>query len=357
MKIPTACTITPTIPNTSASSRPPQPAPVKKMAKNRTSPSENSEVPASRPAPRLPSITSAPSLPGVIASSMRKPATSTASPTPVYARTCRTDSNTVSTPSVGDDVRHEPREIVGHEPVGLADAEPGRLHVDGPHAQHGAVAVVVAEVGVLLDDEALVAVALVVPAVGLVAVDHDQAVGSLAREQRLAHVAREPVRLVVEERRQQVRVLRVEPPEHGQDPLVGPQHLPDRLDPDRLALLVAHPLQRGAGELLVDHPLPGVELEDAAHRAALFVDEADLWVQTHLLDRHQLAVQARRARGLDHVGHGHEVLAGVLRLGVEEVEAVAGQARDQLLPALDEQLMDHVPLVAALAVDVLDPVP
>src|SRR3954447_7069605 len=276
MKIPSACTITPTRPKTSASSRPPQPAPVKKMAKNRTSPSENSEVPASRPAPRLPSITSAPSLPGVIASSMRKPATSTASPTPVYARTCRTDSNTVSTPSVGDDVRHEPREIVGHEPVGLADAEPGRLHVDGPHAEHGAVAVVVAEVGVLLDDEALLAVALVGTAIRLVAVDHDQAVGSLAREQRLAHVGAELVLLVLEERGEEVRVAGEQAPEHRQDALVGPQHLPDRLDPQRLALLVAHPPQRLLGEVLVDDPLPRVELEDAAHDAVLGVDEADL---------------------------------------------------------------------------------
>src|SRR4051812_33719149 len=129
-----------------------------------------------------------------MASSMRKPATSTASPTPVYARTCRTDSNTVSTPSVGDDVRHEPREIVGHEPVGLADAEPGRLHVDGPHAQHGTVAVVIAEVGVLLDDEALVAVALVGPGAGLVAAVPNQAFGSLPPGRGLAPVALEPVR-------------------------------------------------------------------------------------------------------------------------------------------------------------------
>src|SRR4051795_11534297 len=265
MKIPSACTTTPTRPNTSASSRPSQPAPVKTMAKNRTSPSEKSEAPASRPAPRLPSITSAPSLPGVIASSIRKPATSTASPTPVYARTCRTDSNTVSTPSVGDDVRHEPREIVGHEPVGLADAQPGRLHVDGPHAQHGAVAVVVAEVGVLLVDEALLAVALVGAAVGLVAVDDDQRVRPLAGEQRLADVALEAVGLLaVEVGRQEVRVAGVQPPEHREDALVGPQHLPDRLDPGRLALVVAHAVQRGLGELLVEHPLPRVELERGA---------------------------------------------------------------------------------------------
>src|SRR4051812_10008924 len=207
MKIPTACTITPTIPNTSASSRPSQPAPVKKIAKNRTSPSENSDVAASRPAPRLPSITSVPSLPGVIASSIRKPATRTAIPTPVYARTCRTDSNIFSTPSIGDDVRHEPRKIVGDEPVGLADPEPGRLHVDGPHAKHGAVAVVVAEVGVALDDEALLAVALVGAAVGFVAVDDDEAVRALAGQQRLADEARELVVLVLEERGEQVRVV------------------------------------------------------------------------------------------------------------------------------------------------------
>src|SRR3954447_21365266 len=357
MKIPTACTITPTIPNTSASSRPSQPAPVKKIAKNRTSPSENRDVPASSPAPRLPSITSVPSLPGVIASSIRKPATRTAIPTPVYARTCRTDSNIFWTPSVGDDVRHEPRKVVGHEPVGLADPEPGGLHVDGPDAQHGAVAVVVAEVGVLLDDEALVAVALVGAAVGLVTVDDDHAVGALAREQRLLDVAGELVLLVLEERGEQVRMVRVQAPEHREDALVGPQHLPDRLDPERLALLVAHSLQRGVGELLVDQPLPRVELEDAAHRAPLGVDEADLGVQAHLLDRHQLAVQTRLARGLDHVGDGHEVLAGVLRLGVQQVQAVTGQAGQQLLPALHEQFVDHVPLIAAGAVDVLHPVP
>ena len=80
-------------------------------------------------------------------------------------------------------------------------------------------------------------------------------------------------------------------------------------------------------------------------------------MQAHLLDRHQLARQAGLARRLDHVGDGHEVLARVLRSGVQEVRAVAGQPRRQLLPALDEQLVDHVPLVAAGAVDVLHPVP
>src|SRR4051794_38571609 len=158
-----------------------------------------------------------PSLPGVSRSSTTKPAVSTASPTPVYAKTCSTDSNTIgSLFSVVDDVRHEPRQIVGHEPVGLADPQPRRLHVDGPHAEHGAVAVVVAEVGVLLDDEALLAVALVRAAVGLLAVDHDQAIGALAREQGLADEARELVVLVLEERGQQVGVVGVEPPEHRQ---------------------------------------------------------------------------------------------------------------------------------------------
>src|SRR3954469_18581863 len=103
-------------------------------------------------------------------------------PTPVYARTCRTSSN-IGSSLVGDDVRHEPREVVGHEPVGLADPEAHRLHVDGPHAEHGTVAGVVAEIGVALDDEALRAVALVGAAVGLPAVDDDQAVGALAGEQ------------------------------------------------------------------------------------------------------------------------------------------------------------------------------
>src|SRR4051794_7712057 len=114
-------------------------------------------------------------------------------PTPVYARICRTFSNIGCLWLVSDDVRHEPREIVGHEPVGLADAEACRLHVDGPDPEHGMVAVVVAEVGELLHDEPLLAVALVGPAVGLPAVDHDQRVRALAREQRLADVAREAV--------------------------------------------------------------------------------------------------------------------------------------------------------------------
>src|SRR5215203_5163602 len=179
-------------------------------------------------------MTSWPSLPGVSRSRTMKPAVSTTSPTPVYAKTCRTDSNTLgSLFSVVDDVRHEPRKIVGHEPVGLADAQPRRLHVDGPHAEDGAVAVVVAEVGVLLHDVALLAVAVFRAAVGLLAVDHDQAVGSFAREQRLADEAGELVVLVLEEGRQQVRVVGVEPPQHRQDALVGPQHLPDRLDPER----------------------------------------------------------------------------------------------------------------------------
>src|SRR5688500_322184 len=106
------------------------------------SPREIRAVAVISPAPLLPSITSWPGVPGVSRSGTTKPATSTASPTPVYASTCRTDSHTSGLRlSVGDDVRHEPRQIGGHEPVGLADAQPGRLHVHGPHAQHRAVAV------------------------------------------------------------------------------------------------------------------------------------------------------------------------------------------------------------------------
>src|SRR3954467_190268 len=133
-------------------------------------------------------------------------------PTPVYARICRTFSNIGCLWLVSDDVWHEPREIVGHEPVGLADSQAGGLHVDGPDPQYRMVAVVVAEVGELLDDEPLLAVALVGPAVGLPAVDHDQRVRALAGEQGLADVAGEAVLLTLEVRGKQVRMVRVQPP-------------------------------------------------------------------------------------------------------------------------------------------------
>src|SRR5689334_1831807 len=108
------------------------------MAKYRIRPSEKSELAASRPAPLLPSITRCPSRPGVIRSSAMKPMTRITRPTPVYARTCRTDSNTGDSPQrsddrggaegmfrllIGNDMRNEPRQVVGHEPVGLADPE------------------------------------------------------------------------------------------------------------------------------------------------------------------------------------------------------------------------------------------
>src|SRR3954469_9831103 len=119
-------------------------------------------------------------------------------PTPVYARISRKFSNIGGLWLVSDDVRHEPREIVGHEPVGLADPQACGLHVDGPDPEHGVVAVVGAEVGELLDDEPLLAVALVGPAVGLLPLDDDQRVRALAGEQRLADVAGEAVLLTLE---------------------------------------------------------------------------------------------------------------------------------------------------------------
>src|SRR3954467_15880194 len=97
-------------------------------------------------------------------------------PTPVYARICRTFSNIGCLWLVSDDVRHEPREIVGHEPVGFPDAEACGLHVDGPDPEHGMVAAVVAEVGELLHVYQLLAVALVGPAPGLLAVEMYQTV-------------------------------------------------------------------------------------------------------------------------------------------------------------------------------------
>ena len=82
-------------------------------------------------------------------------------------------------------------------------------------------------------------------------------VRAFSRHLRLLHVAREIAR-AVEVRRQQVGMIRVELPQHGEQRLVRPEHLPDRLYP----LHVAVRLEHVRAEVFVDDPFPWIELED-----------------------------------------------------------------------------------------------
>ena len=80
------------------------------------------------------------------------------------------------------------------------------------------------------------------PWIDRLARDHQGDVGAFARIERLAHERGAEhcrLRVVLEIGRQQIRMFRKHLPEQRQDALVGPQHLPDRLHPERLALLVA----------------------------------------------------------------------------------------------------------------------
>ena len=106
---------------------------------------------------------------------------------------------------------------------------------------------------------------------GVVADEGD--VGAFAGHQRLADVVAHASG-AVEVRFQQELVVGVELPEDGEDALVGEEHLPDRLDP-------ACGLVGGEGvgaELLLQHGLPGVELEDGEDGVVVEVHEGLLGV-------------------------------------------------------------------------------
>jgi hypothetical protein len=121
-------------------------------------------------------------------------------------------------------------------------------------------------------------------------------------------------------------------PQHRQDRLIAQQRLPQRLHPHRFG----QEIHCAAAEFVVEHPLPGVELEHRRDRRLLEIDEAvEVAVVAQLLDRQSDRVQARFGRALLHVGQRHVVLTRHIGRRPGEMSFLAGQPQPDLLPALD----------------------
>ena len=239
---------------------------------------------------------------------------------------------------------------------------PAGLSADHPRTDHGRLARDGRELRAALVDESFVAVRprLVGDDRAVAAEDGD--VGPLASQPRLAHERIPGERGSLGEGRQQVRMAGEQLPQHDQQLLVAEQQLPHRLDPLRGPAA----LQQEAAELLVDHPLPRVELEDVAHRFAVAVEEArGVDIPLQVLDVDQLGVEPGRLRRLGHVGDGLEVFDDELPVARvvqgREVqpgtgsEAPAGAA--DVLPLLHELLVERVELVRPVAADLGEPLP
>ena len=158
-------------------------------------------------------------------------------------------------------------------------------------------------------------------------------------------------------------MVRVEVPQRRGQRLGGQEHRPGGLEP-----VVRPEGGDGRSELLEHHLLPRVELEDRLQVEVVPVGEArTVPVEADPLHLHQLARQARLHGGVHDVARGHEVLAGVVGVGVGEVVHVgahavaAAQVVVDAPPLGDELLVQPVPLVEVrqprLEVDVLVPVP
>ena len=158
-------------------------------------------------------------------------------------------------------------------------------------------------------------------------------------------------------------MVRVEVPQRRGQRLGGQEHRPGGLEP-----VIRLEGADGRPELLEHHLLPRVELEDRLEMEVPLIGEACILpVEADLLHLHELALQARLHGGVHDVARGHEVLAGVVGVGVGEVVHVgahavaAAQVVVDAPPLGDELLVHAVPLVEArqprLEVDILVPVP
>ena len=177
---------------------------------------------------------------------------------------------------------HEVAQVVGDQAVALADAHARRLAVDHPDPEYGVVRPVhpgeVGQRGELLDDEALGAVAAGLferpprpprtivtlppsrPHSGLRTYVPATTTAARRRSRPAAGTARAPGR----------RRTAATAPAAGA--FVLPQHLVGRLDPRRPPGAHAVGEDRGT-ELVLDQPLPGIELEDDVEAAPLLVVE------------------------------------------------------------------------------------
>ncbi len=96
----------------------------------------------------------------------------------------------------------------------------------------------------------------------------------------------------------------VELPEDGEDALVGEEHLPDGLDPaDGLV-----GVDGVRAELLLEHGLPGVELEDGKDGVVVEIHEGLLGVvPADVLHRELSGVEVGLLGGVAEIGDGELV--------------------------------------------------
>ena len=138
-----------------------------------------------------------------------------------------------------------------------------------------------------------------------------------------------------------------EVPQNRQQGLVRPDHLPDRLDPDRRRM-------GDAGTVgLVDQPFPRIEVEQGPDGRARGVGEAQAG-PFDLVDRQGQTLDPAFAGQIAHIGDGDGVL-GRAFLGPGEMHRL-GQGGGDLAPAGDQGVVDVVELVLA-GEDGLQPVP
>ena len=180
----------------------------------------------------------------------------------------------------------------------------------------------------------------------------DLDVVALAAVQRFGHPFLQRAGLV-QVGRQQVGVVRVEVPERGEERLVGEQHLPRRFHPAR----IVGTLQQTVSERLLHHQFPRVQLEHGADHEVVQVHEpVQVGVPADVGHVDADGGPAGLAGDVPHVGGGHPVLAGFLRLGVGNVQGAHAGAVLELLPLPDQRFVDAVPLVL-FREDVLQPEP
>ena len=243
-------------------------------------------------------------------------------------------------------VWNEGTQIISDRACGLADAETATLLIDHPEAEDGVArsAVRCSEDRVRGERLADVAAAAVragrLEGRGVGADERD--VGALAGEEGLADVAGHSTGHVEVGFEQQL-MIRVELPQDGQDALVREQQLPDGLDPANRLIAV----ERMRAELLGEHRLPGVELEDGEHLVFVGIEEAlQLVVPADLGHEHLQGVEAGLLGGVAQVGEG-ELVLGIVEPG--EVDGLREIGID-VLPLGDELLVDGVELVGRVVI-------
>lgn len=276
----------------------------------------------------------------------------------------------VAVGSVTDGVRDEMAEVVGDVGVdACAHTQTSRFTIDHPHTRYRVFdAFRCVERGgrcEVLDDETLCSVLAGLLSHHLPVTDGDD-VGALATEERLLDVVLELFGLFALEpgwdQEDGPVVVAEQLPEHREDAFVAPQHLVRRLDPDRATDVLAgtvapadvlHVCEAGTSELLLDHELPRVELEDHVDVIPLLVVEASVVAENDVLDVDGLDLVAGLLAGVEQHEGVHDILAAVFVCAAGEVHdwPVAEGLLDELeiaTPGHDQLFTDVVPLVVAL---------